>query len=198
MGDGIMTAEIKTKAEVRRQVSRRREEINRDWVALHSRDVVRNLIELDEFKTADTVCLYMALPGEVDLNDALEICWKQRRRVLVPAYRKENGDYGFKVAAPDTKMISGLWGVAEPDVGEWADVEGASCIAVPGVGFDDAGGRVGHGMGYYDRLLSFTRDRQDCTKVGICFDFQRYPAVACEAWDIRMDIVLSESRIMRG
>jgi 5-formyltetrahydrofolate cyclo-ligase len=117
---------------------------------------------------------------------------------LLPAYRKESNDYGFKPAAVDAAMVAGLWDVLEPAAEEWAEVEGVTMIAVPGVAFDNGGGRIGHGMGYYDRLLSSTTGRTDCTKAGICFDFQRVESVECEPWDIGMDLVVSESGVTGG
>jgi 5-formyltetrahydrofolate cyclo-ligase len=193
-----VSADIKTKAEIRKEMRRRRGELESDWVAKHSLMVAERLMELDEFRLAETVCLYMALPGEAGLSPVLRAAWDAGKRVLLPAYRKESDDYGFKVAAVDAVMAAGLWDVPEPVGEEWAQVEDQAFIAVPGVAFDDAGGRVGHGKGYYDRLLHFTNERSGCTKAGICFDFQRIESVPCEAWDIGMDMVLSESRITRG
>lgn len=194
-----MNETIKTKDSIRNQIRRWRSELTPDWVTDRSRNIVDLFIKLDEFEEAETVCLYMAIAGEVRLDMVIQECWDQGKRVLMPAYRKESGDYGFKALEADTKMMIGLWGVPEPNTEEWSAVDSATtCIAVPGVAFDDDGVRVGHGKGYYDRLLAFTKDRTDCTKIGVCFDFQRIDNLPCEEWDIGMDIVLSESRITRG
>jgi len=191
-----MNTNINTKEGIRKQIRRWRNELTPDWITERSRSIVDKCVALEEFKNAETICLYIAITGEARLDAMIEECWQQGKRVLVPAYRKESDDYGFKSVKEDTKMIQGLWDVPEPDVSEWSTVgSGDICIAVPGVAFDNSGVRVGHGKGYYDRLLAFTKKRTNCTKVGIGFDFQRFSTLPCEEWDIGMDIVLSESHI---
>ncbi len=194
-----MNEAIKTKESIRNQILRWRAELTPDWITERSRNIVDLFMKLDEFEEAETVCLYMAIAGEVRLDRVIQECWNQGKRVLVPAYRKESGDYGFKAVNKNTNIMPGLWDVPEPNTDEWSVVDSAkTCIAVPGVAFDDAGGRVGHGKGYYDRLLTFTKEQTNCTKVGVCFDFQRVATLPSEEWDIGMDIILSESRITRG
>lgn len=59
-------------------------------------------------------------------------------------------------------------------------------IIVPGVGFSPRGERLGHGKGFYDRLLAET----PATKVGICFDLQLFDRIATQTHDIPMDKLL--------
>jgi len=66
-------------------------------------------------------------------------------------------------------------------------------IIVPGVAFDRAGGRVGRGGGFYDRLLP----QYSALRAGICFDFQYLEAVPAEEHDIRMDWVVTDTRILK-
>ena len=194
-----MSETMQTKDNIRKQIRKWRSELTPDWITTRSRDIVKRFRDLDEFQTAETVCLYMAIAGEPRLDAVIQDCWKMGRRVLVPAYRKEFDDYGYKALEEDTDIIVGLWNVPEPNTNEWNVVDSSkTCIVVPGVAFDDAGRRVGHGKGYYDRLLAFTKDITSCTKVGVCFDFQRVTTLPHEEWDIEMDIILSESRITRG
>lgn len=177
---------------IRRRIRGLRNEISPDWVASHSRTISEYLLQLPEFRKAETICLYLALPGEVSLEYALEACLEKNRHVLVPAYRPESDDYGFKQINPGTPMRSGPWDVPEPDTPHWAEPTGKTAIVVPGVAFDEAGHRIGHGKGYYDRLLAKARQSADCFNIGICFDFQKQKSLPTEPWDIDMDAVISE------
>ena len=66
-------------------------------------------------------------------------------------------------------------------------------VLAPLLGFDDRGGRVGHGKGYYDRYLA----RLDATSrplvVGIAFVDQELPAVPTERHDRPLDAVATEA-----
>ena len=190
-----MSKVANTKANLRDIVRRERASLTSEWIASRSENISKRLIALDVFQAAETVCLYMALPGEVSLDGVMDYCWAEGKRVLVPAYCKPRRTYGFKAVMLNTGMRSGLWGVLEPDVADWAQLSAPSCIAVPGVAFSDSGGRVGHGKGYYDRMLAFADDDRGVAKVGVCFDFQRFPVVPSEAWDIGMDVIVSETGV---
>jgi len=168
-----------------------------EWVQATSLRIAERFIALEVYRAAETVCLYLAIAGEVCLARVIADCREQGKRVLVPAYRKGSGSYGFKQLADDTALAVGIWGVPEPAVAEWAEVGASACIAVPGVAFGGSGGRVGHGKGYYDRLLAFTVGDSRFSRIGVCFDFQRVETVPCEAWDVGMDMIVSESRVTR-
>lgn len=59
-------------------------------------------------------------------------------------------------------------------------------IIVPGVGFSPRGERLGHGKGFYDRLLAET----PAIKVGICFELQLFDRISTQPHDIPMDKLL--------
>lgn len=58
---------------------------------------------------------------------------------------------------------------------------------VPGMAFDADGNRLGRGKGYYDRFLALV---PDAYKIGVCFPFQKFPAVPVDDNDVKMDIII--------
>ncbi len=190
-----MSEVMDTKTRIRGEIREQRKALLPEWIATRSQQIAERFMALDVFQAAETICLYAAIAGEVRLDAVREQCWADGKRVLVPAFRREQRDYGFKTLTRDTALVTGPWGVPEPAVDAWAEVGPAACIAVPGVAFDDAGGRIGYGGGYYDRLLAPVKGIRAQTAIGICFDFQRVESVPREAWDIGMDRVVSESHV---
>jgi 5-formyltetrahydrofolate cyclo-ligase len=67
---------------------------------------------------------------------------------------------------------------------------------VPGVAFDERGGRLGHGKGYYDKLLE--NARPDCPLVALAFECQIFPEIPVGEHDIYMDKVITERRVIDG
>ena len=68
-------------------------------------------------------------------------------------------------------------------------------ILIPGLAFDAQGYRLGRGGGWYDRVLSHAAP--DALKVGVCFERQIVARVPHEAHDVRVDMVVTEDRLIR-
>jgi len=83
--------------------------------------------------------------------------------------------------------------------GQTADLETLSrndedvLFLVPGVGFDEAGARLGRGGGWYDRVLA----RFACAgRLGLAFELQLVPALPADPWDVAMHAVVTEQRVI--
>ena len=64
-------------------------------------------------------------------------------------------------------------------------------LLVPGLAFDKELNRLGRGRGYYDRYLkSF-----EGIKVGICFEKQIIETIPTEAFDMKLDYLITEKNI---
>ena len=75
-----------------------------------------------------------------------------------------------------------------------ASVSDIDLIIVPGIAFDERCNRCGFGKGYYDRLLSESK----AVKIGLCYDFQVVDELECDEYDIAMDMVITERRIINA
>jgi 5-formyltetrahydrofolate cyclo-ligase len=72
-------------------------------------------------------------------------------------------------------------------------IESIDLIIVPGVVFDRNGNRIGHGMGYYDRLL---KKSHNIPRIGLAFEFQIVKKIEAEEHDERIDMIITEDRII--
>ena len=64
---------------------------------------------------------------------------------------------------------------------------------VPGVAFDRQGNRLGHGAGYYDRLLAELPS--SAYLISVAYECQMLEAIPHEPHDIGMDQVVTESDV---
>ena len=74
-------------------------------------------------------------------------------------------------------------------------------VIVPGLAFDSTGARLGRGGGLYDRLLARMAGLPAGNRpvsVGVCVDEQVVEKVPVEAHDLRVDMILTPTTILRG
>ena len=136
-------------------------------------------------REARVVAAYCALPPEPDLGPLLER-WAGEKTVLLPVTTAEG--IRLRRYGGAGRMRKGRYGILEPDGEEWwEEPGGVDLVIVPGVAFDRAGNRLGHGKAYYDRFLRPLAVR----RVGVCFPFQLVDEVPHDDLDCRMDAVLS-------
>ena len=76
------------------------------------------------------------------------------------------------------------------------DVRDVDLIMVPGVAFDRRGARMGHGFGYYDKLLEHARP--DSPLVALAFECQLFPEIPTQSHDVFMDKIITEQAIYEG
>ena len=86
-------------------------------------------------------------------------------------------------------------GISEPIDGEVVSMDKIGVVIVPGVAFDLAGRRVGHGGGHYDIFLG--GDKVTAFKLGLGYEFQMFDKVPWWENDINMDLVITEDRVIR-
>jgi 5-formyltetrahydrofolate cyclo-ligase len=73
---------------------------------------------------------------------------------------------------------------------------GPLVVLVPGVAFDEAGGRLGRGGGFYDRSLAALRATGAVYAVGLAYEAQMAARVPRDAWDEPVDVVATERRLL--
>ncbi len=185
-----------TKDEIRAEMRRVQSALTPDWIARTSEQVQRNALELEEFRAARVVACYLADTGEVRTNMVLEACWKAGARVCVPAYRAESREYRWAFMEKNTRLKPGPWQILEPENPGQADDARIDFAVVPGVAFDRQGNRLGHGRGFYDRLLAGLAGPATF-KLGFAFSCQVVEAVPALPHDVVMDAVATEADVFR-
>ncbi len=94
-----------------------------------------------------------------------------------------------------TEFEKGSFGLLEPKKScSLISVEDMDCILVPVLVFDEGGGRMGHGKGFYDQMLvDFKRP-----KIGIAYEWQCFPeALPMDGHDVFLDYVITEKGVRK-
>ena len=156
--------------------------------AEESSAVWTRLEALPAFRGASTVLFYMSMPGE-PLTDGFAARWYGRKRLAVPLVvgeRLELREYD------PLRLTVGYKGIREPAADTVVILpRDVDLAVVPGVAFapcaQGAGFvRLGHGGGFYDRLLP----ELSCPLVGVGYSFRLLDSLPEDPWDMRLDTVL--------
>jgi len=89
---------------------------------------------------------------EIDMRQCNELL-ARRGRLALP--RVEGHELALHVVRDLSQLVPSRWGILEPDPGACPLLshDEIGVALVPALGFDGRGGRLGYGMGFYDRLL---------------------------------------------
>lgn len=152
----------------------------------------RRFLALPEFYRSELLGLYAPIQHEVDTSLVACEALSTGRALLYPA--AVGSDLQFRRVNSLGELSPGRYGIPEP-VGASCDPVEADLIVIPGVVFDLFGRRIGYGKGFYDKALH--RLEGTGRLVGFCYDFQLYHEIVGEPHDVTMDLIVTESRVVR-
>ena len=173
------------KKELRSLIREKKRAMTPEEIENRSRDLGELFAGTEYYRNAKTIYGYLPYNQEVRTVPMLERALREGKRVAVP---KVFGDEMKFIYLTDlTRVEKGYSGIPEPiDDGPEADDETA-LVLMPGLAFDPEGHRIGYGGGFYDKFLS--REPGHPT-VALCYDFQVFPKLETEEFDIPVDCVL--------
>lgn len=164
-----------------------------------SRTILGRLKALEEYRRARVEAWYVGVGDEVATLPGIEEAIGAGRRVAVPAV--ENGRIELYLIESPAELEPAPFGLLEPasrlrtEAHRRVPPAQVDFFAVPGLAFDVKGGRLGHGKGYYDRLLC-SASGTACL-AALAFDSMLVDAVPLEPHDITMHLIITESGVFR-
>lgn len=189
---------LELKKNIREQAhANRAAQTNKDEL---SAAICETFMELPEFAAARTIMVYIDVRTEVRTRHALPALLASGKRIVVP-YCVERDLELFLLESMDELAI-GMYKILEPKPelrdgpGKRIAVDELDLIMVPGVAFDRHGARMGHGFGYYDKLLEHAR--ANAPLVALAFECQLFAEIPTQAHDVFMDKIITEQAVYTG
>ena len=135
---------------------------------------------------------FMPIRTEIDPRPAMaEAC--AHGPVGVPVIRAANQPLLFAQWSPETAMVAGAFGAQVPESQIYFEPQ---ILIVPLLAFDQRGGRLGYGGGFYDRTLQMLRARRATLAIGFAFAGQEVDAAPLEDTDQPLDLVVTETGVI--
>lgn len=162
-----------------------------------TRAIESRLFDFANFLEARIALLYVDTDCEVRTKSILRRAYDFNKIVVLPCFDAERHKVSIlKVDSLDKDLRTGARGVLEPNPERCKPVplNKVDIAIIPGQAFDEKGGRVGSGRGYYDRFIpelpATTR------KVALAFEEQILPLIPTESHDRHVDIIITDKRII--
>ncbi|MCK1787021.1 5-formyltetrahydrofolate cyclo-ligase [Pseudomonas sp. TNT11] len=152
--------------------------------------VYRQLAQHPLFRRAKHISLYLPTDGEIDPRLLLRAAQRRGKATYLPVLSAwPRTKMVFQRVRPGEKLLPNRFRILEPrtNVRRQRKVWALDLVLLPLVGFDDAGGRLGMGGGFYDRSLAYLARRQHWRKptlLGLAHECQKVERLVQASWDV--------------
>jgi 5-formyltetrahydrofolate cyclo-ligase len=154
------------------------------------------------FNNSQHIAFYLANDGEIDPYYLMHAAWQRGKQAYLPVLGIRPGNrLWFIPYDADTPLVYNRFGIPEPVHSRrqrQLKPHTLDLIFMPLVAFDPHGNRLGMGGGFYDRTLSFLKQRHSWRKprlVGLAYEFQQNKAIPHQQWDVPLDGIATEQHI---
>lgn len=181
-----------TKQALRQIVRERLAQIHPEQKAAGSNLLCQQVLTLPAWQTARVLFLFSPRQDEPDIAPLFSKALEAGKTLGLPRFIPGSRRYeAARILDPSRDLRPGHFNIPEPTPDcPTLPLNRLDLTLVPGVGFTPDGCRLGHGRGYYDRLLA-TATGLTC---GIAFDAQLLEFIPTESHDIRLNCILTPTR----
>ena len=171
------------KAQLRRIIKQKLKFISISDIARQSAEICRTILNSNVYIHAPQVFAYVPMSGEADISAVLADVLRTGKKLALPRCFGGAISYFYTDTLDLTQYDEEGIPVASIAIGEAISAHG-TLILIPGIAFDESGGRLGRGKGYYDRYLQTVHKQSICA--GVALSAQIVQNVPCNKHDARM------------
>ena len=150
----------------------------------------RQLAQHPLFRRAKHISLYLPTDGEIDPRLLLRAAQRRGKVTYLPVLSAwPRTKMVFQRVRPGQKLLPNRFRILEPrvNISQQRTVWALDLVLLPLVGFDETGGRLGMGGGFYDRSLAYLARRQNWRKptlLGLAHECQKVERLVQASWDV--------------
>lgn len=182
---------------LRRDIRARRRRLSAEERDRAARRIARIVESSRLLKRGQRVAFYLAYDGEADLSRVIASARQRGCLLYLPAIVSFRSHRMVFRRFEDARALApNRYGILEPVGRDIVDPHRLDLVFAPLVAFDDRGGRLGSGAGFYDRALRHLRIDRRWRRpriIGVGYDFQRIASLDPAPWDVSLDAVITET-----
>jgi 5-formyltetrahydrofolate cyclo-ligase len=179
-----------SRQQLRTQLRKARRALNPSQQRQAARGLYRQLAQHPLFRRARHIALYLPNDGEIDPRLILRAAQRRGKKTYLPVLSAwPRTKMVFQQVRHGEKFRPNRFRIPEPHINaaKQRTIWALDLIFLPLVGFDDAGGRLGMGGGFYDRSLAYQARRKAWQKpvlLGLAHECQKVERLAQASWDV--------------
>ena len=179
-----------SRPQLRRMLRKARRALTPSEQRQAAQGVYRQLAQHPLFRRAKHISLYLPTDGEIDPRLLLRAAQRRGKATYLPVLSAwPRTKMVFQRVRPGDRLLPNRFRILEPRVNahHQRQVWALDLVLLPLVGFDDVGGRLGMGGGFYDRSLAYLARRQSWRKptlLGLAHECQKVERLAQASWDV--------------
>jgi 5-formyltetrahydrofolate cyclo-ligase len=187
---------VRRKASLRAAALERRAGIPESYGRQAADAVAARLADDLQIPRGATVAGYWPLAGELDPRPGMDRLRALGHALALPRLDGRDQPLMFLAWDEGDILVEGTFKLLEPHPARPARLP--DVVLAPLLAFDRRGGRLGYGMGYYDRTLGHLRSGgRRPLAIGIAFAAQEVDEVPTGPTDIPLDGVITETALHR-
>jgi len=184
-----------SKKSILTEISERLAAFSSEEMAKKQEIIEEKLLEFANFLEAELALLYVRRASEMATDKILRISLAARKGIVLPAFSESKHAISlFRIndLDADLKKISSDRMEPNPDTCKKISLEDIDIAVIPGLAFDEKGGRIGFGEGFYNRLIA--KLPETTRKIAIAFEEQIVEHVPMDSRKHNLDIIITDQR----
>lgn len=146
------------------------------------------------YNNSNNILIFYPFRSEIDVTIIIRQALENKKNIILPRIHDQELKL-FYVDNLKKQLERGAYGIMEPIIGlcRPAKISDIDLVVVPGISFDKNLNRLGYGGGYYDKLLLHIPE--GVKKIALCFDIQVVDSIPVSEHDIKVDILITDTKI---
>ena len=192
-----MTETKDVKERILSEISGKLAELSIEELEKKQEIIENNFMEFANFMESRTALLYTGTSGEVSTSEIIKRSLDIKKEIALPAISDSKHSIRLlKINNYDKDLVKRKLNILEPNpkICKKIAIDQIDIAVIPGLAFDEKGGRVGHGRGFYNRLI--TKLPETTRKISLAFEEQIVNQIHMESRKYSVDIIITDKRVI--
>lgn len=178
-------------------VAERLESLSEEELLEKYNSIEHKLFDFANFMEAQLAFIYTPVLSEVPTEGIIKKALQIEKEVALPVFTDaKNAINLYKISNYAKDLAVSGEDILEPIVDRCKKIpiDAVDIAIIPGLAFDDKGGRIGFGKNYYTKMI--TRLPETCRKVALAYEEQIVDQIQMESRKFTVDIIITDKRVI--